>query len=196
MSRIPGRRALLGWAAFAVALAIGVFLVFPVAPTVFAVAVPVVTGRAHFYVAPSASMAPTLCPGDNFVTESYGSGNPKPNDIIVFHPPLPGLTSEIFDKRVVGVGGDTITFRDGLLHVNGRVFDHDPVAFGGARSHTVAPGSYYVLGDNRNVSEDSRVFGDVPRSAITGKVIAILWPWSRVRRIRGGAPNALTAASC
>jgi len=103
-------------------------------------------------------------------------------DIVVFW--YPKDTSKSFIKRVVATPGDDVEIRDGSVHVNGqRVFepylkpefrDHDSF-----RRVRVPPGQYFVLGDHRNSSNDSRNWGFVPRELIYGKAIFRYWPVSR-----------------
>jgi signal peptidase I len=142
-----------------------------------------------FYV-PSTSMLPTLHPGDRIVVDklSYHLHPIERGDIIVFQrpadehcggPPVPDLV-----KRVIGLPGERISSRGNTVLINGK-----PIAqpwlpkdtqLGPPIPPTVVPSnSYYVLGDNRSDSCDSRYWGPVPRSLIVGKVVAIVWPLSR-----------------
>ena len=80
-------------------------------------------------------------------------------------------------KRVIGVPGDTVVGRNGRVFVNGKKADDIPTdPF--LATH-LGPKEYYVLGDNRSVSQDSRAFGPVPRAAIFGRVFLIYWPLGR-----------------
>jgi signal peptidase I len=80
-------------------------------------------------------------------------------------------------KRVIGIPGDTVVGRNGRVFVNGKKADDIPTAF--FPPVHLAPKQYYVLGDNRSYSEDSRDFGPVPRSAIFARLILIYWPLGR-----------------
>ncbi|MEA2270850.1 MAG: signal peptidase [Solirubrobacteraceae bacterium] len=133
---------------------------------------------------PSDSMAPTLRPGDQVLVDKVayrGAAMPHRGDLAVFHDPR---TDEILLKRVVAVGGDTVGLEDGRLVVNGRrpvepYADQkaiDSVYFGPV---TVRQGSFFVLGDNRANSQDSRSFGAVPTSTLIGRARARVWPPSR-----------------
>jgi signal peptidase I len=164
---VTGRRALLAGAA----LIIGALVVIRLA-----VAEP--------FRIPSDSMKPTLRSGDHVLVDklAYDDGMPRRGDLAVFE--APG-TGEIMLKRVVAVGGDTVGLEDGVLVVNGRpqreAYVEDPdavdsVYFGPVR---VAPGSVFVLGDNRGNSDDSREFGAVPADRIIGEAVARVWPPSR-----------------
>jgi signal peptidase I len=130
---------------------------------------------------PSESMAPTLEPGDQALVTKLG-GTPGRGDLVAFH--APG-TGEIMLKRVVAVGGDRVGIEDGVLVVNGRreheayVADPDAIDSVYFGPVTVAPGSLFVLGDNRANSQDSREFGAVPADRVIGRATARVWPPSR-----------------
>jgi len=104
-------------------------------------------------------------------------------DIVVFW--YPRDRSKSFIKRVLGVPGDEVEIRDGALYVNGSKVD-EPYLRPDFRDHdylrrqTVPPDQFFVLGDHRNSSNDSRNWGFVPRSLIYGKAVFRYWPVSRV----------------
>ena len=148
-----------------------------------------------FYI-PSASMEPTLMIGDRIIVDklSYDLHAVHRGDIIVFNrPPGEPKSANIQDlvKRVVGLPGETIWSSDGNVYVQGPdtadkvVLVPEPVAgtqLGPViRRQTVPPDDYYVLGDNRTNSDDSRYFGYVPRSDIVGRVVMRIWPVSSIR---------------
>ncbi len=133
------------------------------------------------FAIPSPSMEPTLVEGDRVLVNRlvYHFRSPERGDVIVFHPP--GREgSDPFIKRVVAVGGDTVSVHDGMLYVNGVSQDEPfikeyPIA--GELADTVVPVGYvWAMGDNRNNSGDSRVFGPVSEEAIMGSAFAIYWP--------------------
>lgn len=141
------------------------------------------------FVIPSASMEPTLVPGDRVMVNklAYRLGEPKPGDIIVFRYPLDPRT--IYIKRLIAVGGQTVELRDGQLFVNGRkvqeaYLPHNPGGGGDFGPVRVPPGTYFVMGDNRNNSQDSRVWGPVPRQNILGKAEVLFWPPQRAKVVR------------
>jgi len=108
-------------------------------------------------------------------------------DIVVFR--YPRDTSKSYIKRVVGVAGDRIRIDDGLVYVNNRPLDEDyvPSAFADDRSYpeTVVPqNSFFVLGDHRSMSNDSRDFGPVKENFIYGKAVFGYWPVDRLGRLR------------
>ena len=167
---------------------------------------------------PSSSMVPTLEVGDYILVNKfvYGIrlpvlrtkvipvGEPKRGDVMVFFPPHMNKTYYI--KRVIGLPGDVVSYRNKRLYVNGEPVPFDPLAivpegrsryqvgmseFGG-RNHlqqvnlqrpgrdftvTVKPGHYFMMGDNRDNSSDSRVWGQVAERDIVGKAFAIWMHW-------------------
>ena len=113
---------------------------------------------------------------------SYLRSSPSRGDVVVFR--KPGGKREDLVKRVIGLPNEVIEVRAGRVFVNG--LELDERTYISRLGHSVAPpqripeGSYFVLGDNRSVSEDSRKFGPVPVGAIVGKVWIIYWPFAKV----------------
>ena len=115
-------------------------------------------------------------------------GNPQRFDIVICRYPGRGDTN--FVKRVVGLPGDTIEIRDGYLYVNGDRYEEPYIcdeyrsgrlnAFG---PYTVPAGEYFVMGDHRNNSNDSRSQGAISRDMIIGHVRSVLYPFGGVRGI-------------
>ncbi len=108
-------------------------------------------------------------------------------DIVVFH--YPGDTSKSYIKRVEGVAGDHVVIDDGRVYVNGRRVDESyiPEQFEDFRSYpeVVVPAhSYFVLGDHRNMSKDSRDFGPVDEKYVYGKAVFVYWPFDRMGKLR------------
>ena len=136
------------------------------------------------YSIPSASMEPTLMVGDRVLVNRaiYRFRAPRRGEVVVFHSPI--QTGEDLIKRVVAVGGDTVEVKDGALYVNGarqnEAYLMDQQIDGAFALTRIPAGSYFMMGDNRNDSADSRVFGPVPRSAILGQAFAIYWPIPRI----------------
>ena len=107
----------------------------------------------HIYAIPSASMAPTLLAGDHIIVIPY-RGAPQRGDVIVFRAPVPA--GEMMVKRIAGTPGDV-------------------VEAGAGRTVIVPSGCYFVIGDNREDSFDSRNWGVLPRDLIVGRARLILW---------------------
>jgi signal peptidase I len=116
---------------------------------------------------------------------SYRFRDPRRGEIVNFHirgrlggsvaPDPDG--SEFIAKRVIGIPGDTVSWRDSRVLVNGKkAEDISTPAFAPVR---LGRDEYFVLGDNRSYSQDSRDFGPVPREAIFSRVILVWWPLSR-----------------
>ncbi len=108
-------------------------------------------------------------------------------DIVVFR--YPRDPSKSFIKRVIGLAGDRIRINAGQVWVNGKRLNEDyvPRAYEDLRSYseTVVPaGSYFVLGDHRSLSNDSRDFGPVGESYIYGKAVFGYWPMDKMGRVR------------
>jgi signal peptidase I len=108
-------------------------------------------------------------------------------DIIVFR--YPRDTSKSYIKRVIGVAGDHVRIENGLVYVNDVALDEDyvPSEYADARSYpeiTVPPNSYFVLGDHRTMSNDSRDFGAVSQRFIYGKAVFGYWPMEKLGRLR------------
>jgi signal peptidase I len=108
-------------------------------------------------------------------------------DIVVFH--YPGDPSKSYIKRVIGVAGDHIQIDDGRVYVNGHRLDESyiPKQFDDFRSYpeVVVPAhSYFVLGDHRNLSNDSRDFGPVDEQYIYGKAVFGYWPMAKLGTLR------------
>ncbi|GBE57162.1 signal peptidase IB [bacterium BMS3Abin01] len=164
-------------------------VVIPLA-VAFAVAMFVQATVAKPYKIPSGSMLPTIQLGDRILTNrvAYHYDDIKRGDVIVFNPPAnhtgadPGVP---FVKRVVGLPGDVIEVRNGKTLVNGEVFEvPEAVTPSYTRPPEVVPeGQLFVLGDNRNESSDSHIWGYVPIENIIGRVELVYWPPRHMRRM-------------
>jgi signal peptidase I len=136
-----------------------------------------------FYI-PSGSMEPTLMIDDRILVAKfeYRLGSPHRGDVIVFRYPL--NPQRDFVKRVIGLPGDRARLRDGVVYIGNQPISEKSYTikpdFGNYGPVTVPPNHYFVLGDNRNNSEDSRFFGYVPRGNIIGKAVFIYWPPARI----------------
>lgn len=154
---------------------------------------------------PSGSMIPSLLIGDHILVnkQAYKNNGPKRGDIIAFD--LPEDASRTFLRRVVGVDGDVIEIKNRQLYVNGKKYNENYIIYTDTRSPsenrepidyygpvTVPKGSFFVLGDNRNNSYDSRYWGFLASEKIKGKTATIYWSWdkenNKVRWARIGKP--------
>ena len=124
------------------------------------------------------SMEDTLTDGESVLVNrfTYNLTDPKSGDVVVFTL-NENDDGHYYIKRVVAVPGDTVQIRDGILYVNGEMFDEeDTEAIQNAglaeEEITVEDGEFFVLGDNRNSSEDSRYanIGNIQKDCIAGKV--------------------------
>lgn len=132
------------------------------------------------------SMAETLEGGDEILVNRfiYKVTNPKANDIIVFLP-NGNEKSHYYVKRVIGVPGDTIQIKNGDVYVNGELFEEEISAASiedaglAGEEITLEQDEFFVLGDNRNNSEDSRYanIGNLKKEYIIGKAWFIVAPW-------------------
>jgi signal peptidase I len=143
------------------------------------------------YKVTASSMEPALLAGDHILVDRQQKGRmPKRGDIIVFQ--HPGDPARDFIKRVVAVGGDTVEVRKGQLVLNGKTINEPYVARAAGRyvHHeepfpdnpgplTIPTDSYFVLGDLRDNSLDSRHFGPVGREKVKGKATGIYFSWDR-----------------
>lgn len=111
----------------------------------------------------------------------YSVDTPKRGDVIVFHSPT--SPKSMFFKRIIALPGERLAIHDGAIYINGEKL-YEPYTDGSTESHSIPEGSgeitipgnsYYVLGDNRATSTDSREFGFLPRESIVGKVAGCYW---------------------
>jgi signal peptidase I len=141
-----------------------------------------------FYI-PSGSMEPTLNIGDRILVDklSYHLHAVHRGDIIVFaKPPDEQLSPGINDlvKRVIGLPGETISGQNGQVYINGKPLAEPWLPKGVVTSNfgpvKIPKNDYFVMGDNRGFSEDSRVFGPISGSLIVGRVVLRIWPLSHI----------------
>jgi signal peptidase I len=151
------------------------------------------------YRIPSASMEDTLLIGDRVLVDrvSWRFSQPERGDIVVFHAPVIG---PVLIKRIIGLPGDEISLSGGFVYINGRRLDEpyvrlidghqepsEPFSNGLPWSlqepYKVPADSYFVMGDNRTDSGDSRDFGPIKREQFVGRAFGKYWPPGRI----GGA---------
>ena len=158
-------------------------------------AIGVRTYVAQMFYIPSGSMLPTLQIGERIVVDklSYHLHDVQRGDIVVFkRPPLEQADYSDLVKRVIGLPGETISSVDGRVFINGKPLNEPwlpqplpttapsplPDAFSLNHPYTIPAGEYFVMGDNRTNSEDSRYFGPIPGNLIVGKMAFEVWPLS------------------
>jgi signal peptidase I len=157
-------------------------------------------GVTHLYRIPSSAMEPTLhCarphPGceashlDRVFAVKYVFSSPGRGDIVVFHTPPRAEevcgTGGVYVKRIVGLPGEKWQEQKGRVYIDGQLL-REPYIYADRRDSLnqgpvrIPADSYFVLGDNRAASCDSRRWGPLPRGKIIGRVIATYWPLSRI----------------
>ncbi len=128
----------------------------------------------------------------------YKSGDPERGDIVVFK--FPEDERKDFIKRVIGLPGDTIEIREKVVTINGEVIDEPYVMHTKANMmpirdnfgpFTVPADQFFVMGDNREGSYDSRWWGTVKREKIVGKALVIYWSWGSITDVRFGRIGTL-----
>jgi signal peptidase I len=137
------------------------------------------------YLIPSASMAPTIRPGDRVGVATLGGTRPKRGEIWVFRMPIASgnMPSEAV-KRIVALPGETVEVKAGQVFIDGRPlrepylpssigYEMPPLELGGDE--------FFVLGDSRNASHDSHVWGPLPGSHLVGPVKVRYWPPGRIK---------------
>jgi signal peptidase I len=128
------------------------------------------------------SMEPTLRTNEWVLLErvSYWLHGPERGDIVVFK--APDNPSEDYIKRVIGLPGDHVVVRDGHVAINGHVLTENYTAAAPdyVDDRVVPQGYVYVLGDNRDNSDDSHIWGLLPERNIVGEAVAVYWPLSNL----------------
>ena len=139
---------------------------------------------------PTGSMIPTIAINDHLIINRvpFYFTDPKPGEVVVFH------HGKELIKRVIGVPGDTLDIKDGDVYINGKVLDepylnepHSTYSFMMDESQfplEIPDDMYFMLGDNRNNSEDSRYYGMIHRDAIYAKSWFRIWPLDRLGRLK------------
>ena len=133
---------------------------------------------------PSSSMSDTIILDDHVLVDltAYEPGEPDYNDVVAFF--FPEDETKLFIKRIIAKPGDIVTIENKRVFVNGAPIDDNQARHSDSTvlarrdsmpAMTVAPDSYFVLGDNRDESYDSRFFGAIPKNKILGRARIILW---------------------
>lgn len=145
----------------------------------------------HTHV-PTESMVPTIMPGDHLIVNRYPYyyRDPIRGEIVVF-----SLDKYNMIKRVIGVPGDTIDIINDQVLINGQLIDETSYLVENKKTYrftnsvikfpyTVPKDYYFVMGDNRSNSKDSRAFGAIPRQAIIAKAGFRIWPFNKMGWVR------------
>ena len=156
----------------------------------------IIVGGVYFFLGrpftvSGASMYPTLHNGDRMVLSKVGDIHRF--DVVILKAPDENVE---YIKRVIGMPGDTVEMKSGVLYINGKKVDPPFINTEALAKQTVfiddftlesltgeskvPEGKYFVLGDNRGVSKDSRMIGFIDRSAIEGKAVFTIWPFGRI----------------
>ena len=134
-------------------------------------------------VVTSDSMIPTLIVGDHVFSDklAYKRREPRHGEIVIFTFPSEeaGVGDDILIKRVIGIPGDSVEVKNGSVYRNGQQISEpyirEPMQYELPKM-TVTDGKLFVLGDNRNVSDDSHIWGFLDRSRLIGRVAIKFWP--------------------
>ena len=139
------------------------------------------------------SMHPTYKNGEFLMANkiTYRISEPKRGDVIIFK----FSDTQDFIKRVIGIPGDEVMIKDGKIYINSEMLDESNylsssvITNGGEYLHegqsiTIEQGKYFVCGDNRTNSSDSRVFGPIEKEAIKGKAWIVYFPFSEFRIVQ------------
>ncbi len=195
--RSDSTRGLLAEVAEVVVLALGLYLVIT-----FAVQTVHVLGL---------SMVPTLDNGDYLIATKidYRLHDPQRGDIVIMRDPYDN--SKDFIKRVIGLPGEKILIQDGRIYINDRLLDEPylrqdepwttnanwppPGSTGAGEPYTIPAGEYFVMGDNRNASSDSRLFGAIQRDRIEAHAWIRIWPASGFGPVSEKRPSLATSAA-
>ncbi|MBI4734011.1 MAG: signal peptidase I [Rubrobacteridae bacterium] len=149
------------------------------------------TAIAEVRFVPSGSMEPTIEIGDRLLTIKalYHFKEPARGDIVIFDVPeeaMIGKDKTPFVKRVIGLPGDVVEIRSGVVYINGKEYkvpsakipeyDYGPVK--------IEQGNLFVLGDNRNHSYDSHEWGQLPEDNVIAKAVFVIWPLTHVKVLK------------
>lgn len=160
-------------------------------PVIIALAIVVVLRMfvIGMYYVPSGSMIPTLEINDRVVATkfTYQIGEPERGDVVVFKYPVneeQGIETVIYVKRCIGLPGETLEIKNNTVFIDGTPLVEDYLNTGTSMPDfgpvTIPEGEYFMMGDNRNDSSDSRVWGTVKDKYLVAKAQFIYWPFSHM----------------
>ena len=139
------------------------------------------------------SMHPNFPDSEYLLTEkvTYYLRDPERGDVVVFTPPV---SEDEFIKRVIGLPGETVMLRDGRVYINDALLDEPYLAadlrtdegqfLQEGESHLVPEGQYFVMGDNRPHSSDSRAWGPIFKKPISGRAWVVYWPLNQMGSVK------------
>ncbi len=166
------------------------------------IVIPIRAYVAQPFIVSGVSMVPSFENGEYLVIDelSYLLRAPKRGEVVVFRYPLD--QTKFFIKRVIGLPGETVTIRDGQVFIKTGQTEttwNYPViqteTMGGNGIYPLGPGQYFVLGDNRGMSLDSRAWGSVDQKLIKGRVFVRLFPLNRLGLLPADGTGRPTDAS-
>ena len=140
------------------------------------------------------SMQPNYPNGEYLLTDKvkYRFNSPQRGDVVVFKAPV---ADDEYIKRIIGLPGEIVSLRDGHIYINSRLLEEEylsqkVITYGGRfladnQSAKVPEDEYFVVGDNRSYSSDSRTWGFVPKESITGRAWLVYWPPKSAGKIKG-----------
>lgn len=142
------------------------------------------------FIVDGQSMEPNFHDGEYLLVDklSYRISKPNRGDVIVFIPPAE--PDKDYIKRIIGLPGESVEILGGSIYINGQIIEEDYIDPNDIiRTNSVKPefktvlkdSEFFVLGDNRNNSKDSRIIGPIPREKIVGRTFVILYPISTAR---------------
>lgn len=160
------------------------------------IVIPIRLFIAQPFVVSGSSMFPTLTNADYLIVDeiSYHLGNPKRYDVVVFR--YPGDTTKFYIKRIIGLPGETVDVKGSTVTIknkeNKEGFTLDQPFIGSSSDKTahviLGDGEYFVMGDNRGASSDSRYWGPVPRNLMVGRALVRLLPVQKLEVLPGAYP--------
>jgi signal peptidase I len=140
------------------------------------------------------SMEPNFGNGDYLIIDqlSYRLREPQRGEVVVFK--YPNIPSQRYIKRIVGLPGETVEIKEGKVIISGVALDESTYLAGFVYTDerefnliTLADSEYFVLGDNRAASSDSRIWGSLPREDIIGRAFIRAWPFAALAKIEAPA---------
>ncbi len=159
----------------------------------FVIVVPIRIFIAQPFIVSGSSMVPTFHNGEYLIIDelSYYLGDPVRGDVSIFH--YPNNKKIYFIKRIIGLPGETVTIKNGKVTIineenpNGFTLDEPYIkeTFNTTSTYKLQQDEYFVMGDNRNFSSDSRVWGVLPRKLLVGRAFVRLFPFDSIEHLPG-----------